>query len=289
MLVQAIQLTRRADAFTDDFTPFTLIEQILERDGEFSEWQDEMTMSLGGFGLNYAAVGPVRESALDYLESALDGDGTLALHAVSIMGNLLHQYLNRMGRQSTESEEEWQNREREHCLQALLSRYQRPSTPLLKARLYDALRSATSINCPEPIRAAATAAIANIVVDDAVAVVDAICTELHNLPLLSTDFTEVDWERPITELMMKGRISLEHLISGAGNQAHFTIDQTRACIEVRVKTGGFHKFMLVFSDRPDFLNEMADQLIAHPHFDEMVGHLSAVLGSIHMADPLAGC
>jgi hypothetical protein len=285
MLVQAIHLTSRADAFTSDFTPFTLIQQILERDGEFNEWQDERTMSIGGFGLNYAAVGLVRESALDYLDSVLEGDSTLALHAASIMQDLLHQYLNRMGRQTTEYENEWQNRERERCLQALLHRYHQPASPLLKAKLYNALRSATGINCPEPIQQAAKAALTGIVVDDAVAVVDAICTEEHELPLLSTDLTEADWERPITELMMKGRTSLERLISSAGNQARFTIDQTRACIEVRVKTGGFHRFMLVFSDRPDFLNEMADQLIAHLHFDEMVGHLSAVMDSIHIADP----
>lgn len=287
MLVEAIRLTHRADAFASDYTPFTLIRQILEREGEFNEWQDEMTMSFGGFGLNYAAVGPVRESALDYLDFVLEGDGSLALHAVSVMQDLLHHFLNRVGRQSTEHEDYWQNRERERCLQALLRRYARPASPLLKAKVYNALRSATAINCPEPIRQVATAALADIVVDDAVAVVDAICTEGHELPLLSTDFTEVEWERPITELVMKGRSSLERLIAGAGNQARFTIDQTQACIEVRVNTGGFHRFMLAFAERPEFLTEMAEQLIAHPRIGEMVGHLSSVLNSIHGADPAA--
>ena len=287
MLVQAIRLSHRADAFTGDFTPFTLIEQILEREGEFNEWQDEMTMSFGGFGLNYAAVGPVRESALDYLDFALEGDGSPALASVSIMRNLLHHYLNRVGRGSTEEEKDWQSRERERCLQALLRRYEQPGSPILKARIYNALRSATAINCPEPIRQSATAALANIGVDHAVAVVDAICTEGHHLPLRSTEFSEVGWERPITELMIKGRSSLEHLIAGAGNQARFTIDQTRACLEVRVKTGGFHRFMFGFADRLDFLTEMAEQLISHPHIGEMVAHLSSVLNSIHVADPAA--
>ena len=287
MLVQAIRLSRQADAFTGDFNPFTLIEQILEREGEFNEWQDEMTMSFGGFGLNYAAVGPVRESALDYLDFALEGDGSPALASVSIMQNLLHHYLNRIGRGSTEEEKDWQNRERERCLQALLRRYAQPGSPILKARIYNALRSATGINCPEPIRQSAMAALANIVVDDAVVVVDAICTEHHHLPLLSTDFSEIGWERPITELMVKGRSSLERLVAGAGDQARFTIDQTQACIEIRVKTGGFHRFMFAFADRPDFLTEMAEQLISHPQIGEMVGHLSSVLNSIHVADPAA--
>jgi hypothetical protein len=125
------------------------------------------------------------------------------------------------------------------------------------------------------------------VVDDAVAVVDAICTAEHELPLISKEFNEVDWERPITELMMKGRSSLERLISGAGNQARFTLDQTQACLELRITTGGFHRFMFVFRDRPDFLAQMAEQLIAHPRVDDMVGQLSSVFASIHDADPAA--
>ena len=169
-----------------------------------------------------------------------------------------------MGRERTADEDEWQNRERQRCLNALVHRYGEPANALLKAKIYDALRSATAINCPQAVREAATAALAEIKLDDAVAVVDSICTAEHDLPILSTEFDEIGWERPITELMAKGRSSLERLIAGAGNQARFTIDQTCACLEVRVKTGGFHRFMLAFSDRPDFLAEMADQLIVHP-------------------------
>lgn len=287
MLVQAIRLAGREDAFTGDFTPFRLINQILERDGEYSEWRDDNTYSFGGFGLNYAAVGPVRESALDYLEFALAGDGAPALGVIPIMENLLHSFLTRMGRERTAEEDEWQNRERERCLKALIHRYGEPGNSLLRAKIYDALRSATAINCPQAVRQVATAALAEIEVDDAVAVVDSICTADHELPILSTEFDEIRWERPITELMTKGRSSLERLIAGAGNQARFTIDQTCACIEVRVKTGGFHRFMLAFADRPDYLAEMADQMIAHPKVDEMIGHLSSVLNSIHGADPAA--
>jgi hypothetical protein len=166
MLVEAIRLTNQVDAFLSDYTPFTLIRQILEREGEFEEWQDEMTISFGGFGLNYAAVGPVRESALDYLDFALEGDGNPALHAVYIMQDLLHGYLNRVGRQSTEQEKEWQNRERERCLRSLVNRYDQPSSPFLKAKVYHALRSATGINTPEPIRRGAAEALASMRMDD---------------------------------------------------------------------------------------------------------------------------
>jgi hypothetical protein len=43
--------------------------------------------------------------------------------------------------------------------------------------------------------------------------------------------------------------------------------------------------MLAFSDRPDYLAEMADQLISHPKTEEMIDHLSSVRSSIHSADP----
>jgi hypothetical protein len=185
VLIEAIWLARRADAFTGDFTPFTLIQQLLEREGEFNELQDETTVTFGGFGLNYAAVGPVRESALDYLEYALDRDGSPALHAVSLMERLLHNYLNRVGRQTTEDEKSWQTRERERCFHALLRRYKQPASFLLQAKIYDAVRSATAIHCPESIQQAATAALKEITLEDAVAVIDAICTDQHDLPILS--------------------------------------------------------------------------------------------------------
>jgi hypothetical protein len=287
MLLQAIRLTCRGDAFTTAYTPFAMIRQILEKDGEFNEWQDEMTMSFGGFGFNYAAVGPVRENAIDYLEFALKADGRRALLAVDILEHLLHNYLNRMGRQSTEHEMEWQGKERRRCLQLLISHYDRAGSPQLRAAIFDALRSATAVNCPESIRQAATEALATIAVDDEVSVIDAIRTAEHELPVLSTDFSHPGWEESITKLMEKGRASLERLIASTGNQARFTIDQTRACLELQMTTGGFHRFMFAFADRPEFLSEVADQLITHPQVDEMISQLSSVMGSIHASDPAA--
>jgi hypothetical protein len=47
ILIEAIRFTRRTDGLTGDFTPFELIDEIWEREGEFNEWQDETTMSVG--------------------------------------------------------------------------------------------------------------------------------------------------------------------------------------------------------------------------------------------------
>jgi hypothetical protein len=287
VLVEAIRLAERTDAFGAEFTPFTLIRQILEREGEFREWQDDTTLSFGGFGLNYAAVGPVRESALDYLDYALHRDGILGVQAVSILQDLLHAHLTRVGRQTTQQEHEWQSAERHRCLDMLIRRFAYAATPVLRARIFHALRSGTGINVPESVRSAAQKALSEIIIADDVAVVDAICTAEHALPMHSTDFSSTNWEQAISELMIKGRSSLETIVEGAGNQARFTIDQTRACIELHIATGGFHRFMLTFADRPDYLAEMADQLIGRPYVSEMVGHLSSVFNSIHVGDPSA--
>ncbi len=287
MLVQAIRLSQRPDAFVDGYTPYAIIQQILERDGEFNEWQDENTILSGGFGLNYAAVGPTRDSALDYLEFALEGDGRPAILVIGLLEGLLHNFLNRVGRISTHEEEEWQNRERERCLRMLLDRFRKPSSVLLRARIYDAVRSATAIQCPKAVREKAGAALAEICVDGVVAVVDAICTADHELPLLSAEFDEAEWQKPIIALMAKGWASLASLTDDLSMQARIVIDETVACVIARVKTGGFHRFIQGSTDRPDLLGELADQLASHPRIGELVDQYSSVLAAIRSADPTA--
>ena len=284
MLLQAILLTKRSDAFTDGYTPFEIIRQLLERDGEFTEWQDEMTMSFGGFGLNYAEVGPVRSSALDYLDFALAGDGIPAIQAVQIMEHLLHNFLTRMGRARSSEEKVWQDDERKRCLEALLQRYSQPSSVVLQARIYDAVRSATAINCPDWVRERASAALQKFPLPDSVAVVDSICTADHDLPILSTEFDDHRWEHSINDVMSKGRSALERLVDGSGNQARFTLEQTKACLAVRVPTGGFHRFVLSFVDRPDFLQAMADDILREDDVVLLSGQLSSVLNAIHTSD-----
>jgi hypothetical protein len=239
----------------------------------------------GGFGLNYAAVGPVRRSALDYLDSALAGDGFPAIQAVAIMEGLLHNYLTRMGRATSPEEKTWQDAERARCIDSLLSRYQEPASDVLKARIFDALRSATAINCPDWVRERTSAALEGLDIPDAVVVVDAICTADHELPLLSTEFSEPRWEGAITDVMVKGRSSLERLIEGSGNQARFTLEKTKACLAVSVATGGFHRFMLTFADRPDFLEVMADDIIRDEEIKRLSRQLASVLNAIHMSRP----
>lgn len=57
-----------------------------------------MTMSFGGFGLDYTVVGHVRENVLDYLDACLEGPVRNALRSVELLDPLLHGHLNRVGR-----------------------------------------------------------------------------------------------------------------------------------------------------------------------------------------------
>jgi hypothetical protein len=287
MLLQSIRLSTREDAFSSEFTPFTLIQQILEREGEFNEWQDEATISFGGFGLNYGVVGLIRENALDFLESTLSKSDKVAVHAIPLLETLLHNTLNRVGRQTTEDEQEWQERERERCVDILAGRIQQPASAVVKAKLYDALRSATAINCPKYVQAKVKTVLADIQIEDHVAVVDALCTADHDLPILSRDFSEARWEGAIGEVMARGRSALERLVQNPESQASFTINQTQACLELRIRTGGFHRFMLNFQDRPDFLSAMADHIVEHSELFDRTALLSSVFTAIHLSEPAA--
>ena len=93
------------------------------------------------------------------------------------MEGLLHNYLNRMGRQTTDYEREWQDRERKRCLEALLgSVYSAAASTLRKARPRTRCDPQLPLAVPNRFGRKLTAAFANLGVDDAVAVVDAICT-----------------------------------------------------------------------------------------------------------------
>jgi hypothetical protein len=149
------------------------------------------------------------------------------------------------------------------------------------------MRSATAINCPRWVQERAATALEAMDMPDEVAVVDAVCTADHELPTLTTEYSEHHWEQAITDVMTKGRSSLERLIDGPGNQAQFTLEQLKACLAVRVATGGFHRFMLSFVDRPDFLHAMAEGIVHDEKLDILTGQLSSVLNAIHASDAAA--
>jgi hypothetical protein len=87
-------------------------------------------------------------------------------------------------------------------------------------------------------------------------------------------------QRPVDEIL-----STIDALAATGNQARFTLEKTKACLAVRVATGGFHRFMLTFVDRPDFLAVMADDIIRDEEIKQLSSQLASVLNAIHMSQP----
>ena len=60
VLLHCIRLCRLPEAFAVSFTPLDVIDQILEREGEYTEFNGN-TIRFGGFGLNYGVVGLMQD------------------------------------------------------------------------------------------------------------------------------------------------------------------------------------------------------------------------------------
>jgi hypothetical protein len=152
MLLQAVRLCQRQDAFDREFTPIDVIDMLLKHEGEFTEYSGN-TVSFGGFGLNIAAIGPLRRNALEFLQFLLSSNVDIpAIRSAHSLGSLLHQYLNRVVRESSESEIAWQSEERMRALEILFDRLQQPASTAVRTRVFQAVRSGTGMNCPDSVR-----------------------------------------------------------------------------------------------------------------------------------------
>jgi hypothetical protein len=284
MLLQAIRLSQREDAFEREFTPIALIDMLLEHEGEFTEYSDNV-IRFGGFGLNIAAVGPLRQNALDFLEFSLSSKrDVLAVKAARSLGSLLHQYLNRVVRESPESEIAWQNAERLQALDILWHRLQQPASIAVRARAYNAIRSGTGINCPEPVRDAAYAALAKLVRDPELVIFDALCAGDTGLPILTRDFDADSWDLQIRHLMQEAHDALAATLAPA-SRAALLIADIKTAIACQIEPRGFQRLVHTFASDSEFLSALTDQLLADEQLESLVTQLSRVLDALHSHAP----
>jgi hypothetical protein len=129
----AERLSREPSEFEGPFTPLNIVDELLEKEGEFTE-SEGFSVSFGGFALHYPVVKPVREKALRIIETCLNaGDARVALLATKSIAKVLSGYLPLVGRALSAEEVKWQMDERLSALTIIESRLKKaPPTPLLR-------------------------------------------------------------------------------------------------------------------------------------------------------------
>jgi hypothetical protein len=285
VLVHCIRLCKRPEAFQSSFTPLDVIDQILEREGEYTEF-DGYTVRFGGFGLNYAIVGLMRENAIDFLGSLLDeGDDRIAVRAVRSLERLLHQSLNRVGRESSDDEMNWQNGERLRCLDLFAARLQR--TPLslpVRSEIYDAIRSATGFNYPEPVRTASSELHPSITRDCNLAIFDAVSRRAGDLPLRNKDNPAGTWQEDYRALIEEAHDCLVALPADA--RVSKLVDFVKRAIAAGIEVRGFTPIVHSFRDDPGFIAELVDRLLLDPEARGLINELAYTLDALHSYDPV---
>ena len=106
-----MRLCKRQDFFDHAFTPLDVLDQIMEREGEVSEWHGNSRV-VGSFGLRYEAVKTLRENVLQFLDYLLYSERcAVAVRAVRSLGLVVVGNLVRYGGHVTDDEIAWQTSE----------------------------------------------------------------------------------------------------------------------------------------------------------------------------------
>jgi len=117
-------------AFQSEPTPFDVLETLLAREGSFTE-SAGLTVTLGGFELNYGVVGPVRERALGIINRCLYSEnGRKAVRALKSISVVIHGWIPNYGRSISSTERKWQQQERLTALRMLETRLTKLPLPI---------------------------------------------------------------------------------------------------------------------------------------------------------------
>jgi uncharacterized protein DUF4062 len=172
----ATALSQRRGVFDAAFTPLDIADELLAKEGQFTE-SEGFTISFGGFPLNYAAIKPVRDKAIALIQSCLDSeDAKTALRAVKSLSHILSGFLPAVVRQASEEELAWQDGERETALQIIESRLRRAMPIPLLRQIRFALRQVRPHTRENAIRQRIDAVLASIPQSDELLIFDAFCT-----------------------------------------------------------------------------------------------------------------
>ena len=286
MLLQAIRLCRRQDAFDRDFTPLNLVNEILEREGEFSEYRGN-SISFGGFGLNPAAVAPVRVNAMQFLDSLLYSDRDIvAIAATQSLGRLLPNVLNRVGRESSAEELAWQQEERLKVIPLLAQRLSiQPLTLPVRRSIVHVLRTATGVHCTTEARECAAAELAKVDWDDDLLVFDAVCCRDGDFPITSTTDPEGSWHLQSEAQLALVVSARERRSATAEELAADLVAKVKLAYGCRLEPNGFGRIVGLFREDGDLLSALADRITRDPESEKLMNELRTVSLGLQSARP----
>lgn len=284
ILLQCVRLCRTPNAFDSSFTPIDVLDQILEREGEFTE-SDGSTFRFGGFGLNYSAVEYLRKNAIDFLEHLVtEGDDRIAVRVIRSLDSILHNYLNRVGRVPTQDELDWQNAERLACLEVLKRRLQLPQVSLpIRSEIYDAVRSGTGFNYTEPVRHACLALLPQLERSPDLAIFDALSRREGDLPLIDQNSPADSWMQQYGALIDEAHSALSTLDEEV--RADKLVEFVKLAHAAWIETRGFNAIVHSFSRDGAFVTTLADQLIADKQGAKLIRELAMTLDALHSYAP----
>jgi hypothetical protein len=286
MLLQAIRLTRRVGSFYRNFTPLDLVDQILEREGEFTEYRGN-AISYGGFGLNSIAVAPVRENAMQFLDSLLYSErDVVAIAAVESLGQLLPNVLNRVGRESAPEELAWQQEERLKVIPLLAQRLSvAPLTLPVRRSIVHVLRSATSVRCSPEVRELAGAECDKVEWDDDLLVFDAVCCRQGDFPITSTADPVGSWDSQSDAQLSQVTMALERRYAAVEERAVELVAKVKLAYGCRLQPNGFDRIVGCFRRDGRFLSALVDCIGGDSESPKLVNEFRIALLALQFTRP----
>lgn len=130
------ELTLDPAAYTAKFTPFDLIDTLLNREMDDNEWAGR-AFRVGALPVDPEYFGPVRERALVVISRALSsGHARVAVRASRSLGKAISAFRPRMRNGPTAKEQIWQDRERLKALKLLQARLEASNISLPQAWVF---------------------------------------------------------------------------------------------------------------------------------------------------------
>jgi hypothetical protein len=191
----ADRLCRDPHTFEGSFTPLSIVDKLLAKEGEFTE-SEGYTISFGGFGLNHATLRPIREKALRTVDACLSsGNSRAALRATESVSRVLSGFLPAVGRPISDEEFRWQTGERIAVLEVVENRLKRPAPTALVRQIRSTLRGSRPHTKDNPVAEKIGRILSDIPQSDDLVIFDAFSTGQWDLDVEHTELEQADRAR----------------------------------------------------------------------------------------------